>query len=83
MLIGLQGKNIPVENLPASNLVFLIDVSGSMMDEHKLPLVKASMKMLTDQLREKDRISIVVYAGNAGLVLPSTSGSDKIKIKTA
>ena len=83
MLIGLQGKNIPVENLPASNLVFLMDVSGSMMDENKLPLVKASMKMLTDQLREKDQISIVVYAGNAGLVLPPTSGADKIKIKTA
>ena len=83
VLIGLQGKNIPMENLPASNLVFLTDVSGSMMDENKLPLVKASMKMLADQLREKDRISIVVYAGNAGLVLPSTSGSDKMKIKTA
>jgi Ca-activated chloride channel family protein len=83
VLIGLQGKNIPVENLPASNLVFLIDVSGSMMDENKLPLVKASLKMLADQLRENDRISIVVYAGNAGLVLPSTSGSNKIKIKTA
>ncbi len=83
VLIGLQGKNIPVENLPASNLVFLIDVSGSMMTENKLPLVKASMKLLTDQLRETDRISIVVYAGNAGLVLPSTSGSDKMKIKTA
>ena len=83
VLIGLQGKNIPVENLPASNLVFLIDVSGSMYDENKLPLVKASLKMLTDQLREKDRISIVVYAGNAGLVLPATSGADKIKIKTA
>ena len=83
VLIGLQGKNIPVENLPASNLVFLVDVSGSMMDENKLPLVKASLKMLTDQLREKDRISIVVYAGNAGLVLPSTSGSEKIKIKSA
>lgn len=83
VLIGLQGKNIPVENLPASNLVFLIDVSGSMMQENKLPLVKTSLKMLTDQLREKDRISIVVYAGNAGLVLPSTSGSNKIKIKNA
>ena len=83
VLIGLQGKNIPVENLPASNLVFLIDVSGSMFEENKLPLVKASLKMLTDQLREKDRISIVVYAGNAGLVLPATSGADKIKIKTA
>ncbi len=83
VLIGLQGKNIPVENLPASNLVFLIDVSGSMMDENKLPLVKSSMKLLVDQLREKDKISIVVYAGNAGLVLPATSGTDKIKIKTA
>ncbi|MEO8962792.1 MAG: von Willebrand factor type A domain-containing protein [Ginsengibacter sp.] len=83
VLIGLQGKNIPTENLPASNLVFLIDVSGSMKGGNRLPLVKASMKMLTDQLREKDRISIVVYAGNAGLVLPSTSGADKIKIKTA
>ncbi|MEO6638396.1 MAG: von Willebrand factor type A domain-containing protein [Ginsengibacter sp.] len=83
LLIGLQGKNIPVQNLPASNLVFLIDVSGSMMSENKLPLVKASMKLLTDQLREEDRISMVVYAGNAGLVLPPTSGSDKIKIKTA
>ncbi len=83
VLIGLQGKNIPTQSLPASNLVFLIDVSGSMQDENKLPLVKASLKLLTDQLREKDRISIVVYAGNAGLVLPPTSGSDKIKIKTA
>ena len=83
VLIGLQGKNIPVENLPASNLVFLIDVSGSMFSENKLPLVKASLKMLTDQLREKDRISIVVYAGNAGMVLPSTSGDNKIKIKNA
>lgn len=83
LLIGLQGKNIPVENLPASNLVFLIDVSGSMMDETKLPLVKASMKMLTDQLREKDHIAIVTYAGNAGLALSSVNGSNKIKIKTA
>ncbi len=83
VLIGLQGKNIPIENLSPSNLVFLIDVSGSMMDENKLPLVKASMKMLTDQLREEDKISIVVYAGNAGLVLPATSGANKTKIKTA
>jgi Ca-activated chloride channel family protein len=83
VLIGLQGRNIPTENLPASNLIFLIDVSGSMMTENKLPLVKASLKMLTDQLRDKDRISIVVYAGSAGLVLPATSGSDKAKIKDA
>jgi Ca-activated chloride channel family protein len=77
VLIGLQGKKIPVENLPASNLVFLIDVSGSMMDENKLPLVKSSMKLLVDNLREQDRVSIAVYAGSAGLVLPSTSGPIK------
>ncbi len=83
VLIGLQGKIIPTENLPASNLVFLVDVSGSMMSENKLPLVKTSLKMLADQMREKDKISIVAYAGNAGLVLPATSGAEKIKIKTA
>ncbi len=83
VLIGLQGKNIATENLPASNLVFLIDVSGSMQGENRLGLVKQSLKMLTDQLREKDKISIVVYAGSAGLVLPATSGADKIKIKAA
>lgn len=81
--IGLQGKKIPMENLPASNLVFLIDVSGSMESPDKLPLVQASMKLLTDQLRNKDKIAMVVYAGNAGLVLPSTSGDDKMKIKDA
>jgi len=83
LLIGLKGKNIPVDNLPPSNLIFLIDVSGSMMEANKLPLVKESMKMLTDQLRETDRISIVVYAGRAGVALPATDGSEKIKIKTA
>jgi Ca-activated chloride channel family protein len=82
-LIGLQGKNIPSENLPASNLVFLIDVSGSMESPDKLPLVQQSMKLLTDQLREQDNVAIVVYAGNAGLVLPSTSGANKITIKNA
>jgi len=81
--IGLQGKKIPVDNLPSSNLVFLIDVSGSMDEPNKLPLVQASLKMLTDQLREQDKVAIVVYAGNAGLVLPSTSGSNKTKIKEA
>ena len=83
VLIGLQGKKIPVENLPASNIVFLIDVSGSMNEENKLPLVKSSMKLLVDQLREQDKISLVVYAGNAGLVLPATNGSEKTKIKDA
>lgn len=75
--IGLQGKNIPTDNLPASNLVFLIDVSGSMSAMNKLPLVKESLKVLLNQLRDEDRISIVVYAGAAGLVLPSTAGNQK------
>ena len=83
VLIGMQGKKIPVTNLPPSNLVFLIDVSGSMMAENKLPLVKSSLKLLTDQLREQDNVSIVVYAGAAGTVLPPTSGSNKLKIKEA
>lgn len=81
--IGLQGKEIPLVNLPAANLVFLIDVSGSMEDENKLPLVKASMNMLVDNLRSDDKVAIVVYAGNAGLVLPSTSGGNKAAIKEA
>ena len=83
VMIGLQGKKIPVDNLPASNIVFLIDVSGSMEDENKLPLVKSSIKLLIEQLREEDRVSMVVYAGNAGLVLPSTSGVQKHKIRDA
>ena len=83
VMIGLQGKKIPVHNLPASNIVFLIDVSGSMEDENKLPLVKSSIKLLIEQLREEDHVSMVVYAGNAGLVLPSTSGSQKQKITDA
>jgi Ca-activated chloride channel homolog len=81
--IGMQGKKIPVDNLPPSNLTFLIDVSGSMDSEDKLPLVKSSMKLLVDQLREQDKVSIVVYAGNAGLVLQPTQGTDKMKIKQA
>lgn len=75
--IGLQGKILPTDTLPASNLVFLIDVSGSMSDENKLPLVKESLKVLVSQLRDEDKISIVVYAGAAGMVLPTTSGSQK------
>ena len=78
--IGLQGKKVPAENLPPSNLVFLIDVSGSMSDPNKLPLLKSAFKLLVEQLRQQDRVAIVVYAGAAGLVLPSTSGVDKKKI---
>jgi Ca-activated chloride channel family protein len=78
--IGLQGKRIPTENLPASNLVFLIDVSGSMDEQNKLPLLKSSLKMLVEELRPQDHVAIVVYAGAAGLVLEPTAGSDKKKI---
>jgi len=81
--IGLQGKNIPTENLPPSNLVFLIDVSGSMSSQNKLPLLKAAYRLLVDNLRPQDRVAIVVYAGAAGLVLPSTPGSDKATILEA
>lgn len=81
--IGVKAKEIPSESLPASNFVFLIDVSGSMQDATKLDLVKSSLKLLTNNLRESDRVSIVVYAGAAGEVLPSTSGADRPKIKEA
>jgi Ca-activated chloride channel homolog len=81
--IGLQGKNIPTEKLPASNLVFLIDVSGSMDEPNKLPLLKSSFKMLVEQMRPQDHVAIVVYAGAAGLVLEPTSGSEKRKILDA
>jgi Ca-activated chloride channel family protein len=81
--IGLQGKEIVTDKLPASNFVFLIDVSGSMNEPNKLPLLKQSMKILINQMRPKDKLAIVVYAGAAGLVLPSTSIADKDKIITA
>jgi Ca-activated chloride channel family protein len=81
--IGLQGKNIAKDQLPPSNLVFLIDVSGSMSDPNKLPLLKSSFKMLVNQLRDQDRVAIVVYAGAAGQVLPSTPGSEKKTIMEA
>jgi Ca-activated chloride channel family protein len=81
--IGIQGKAIPSDDFPVSNLVFLIDVSGSMQDENKLPLVIASFKLLVEQLREKDHVAIVVYAGASGLVLPSTPGNKKHEIIAA
>ncbi|HLO52608.1 MAG TPA: von Willebrand factor type A domain-containing protein [Kamptonema sp.] len=81
--IGLQGKSISTQNLPPNNLVFLIDVSGSMNSPDKLPLVKASLKYLVNELRDKDRVTIVVYAGAAGLVLPPTPGNQKEKILNA
>ncbi len=78
--IGLQGKKLEAKNLPPSNLVFLLDVSGSMSAENKLPLLKKSLELLVNELGEKDRIAIVVYAGAAGLVLESTSAGNKTKI---
>jgi Ca-activated chloride channel family protein len=81
--IGLQGKNIPTDNLPASNLVFLIDVSGSMSAANKLPLLKQSFKILVNELRKEDKVAIVVYAGAAGLVLPPTAGDQKQTIINA
>ena len=81
--IGLQGKDIPTENLPPSNLVFLLDVSGSMNQANKLPLLKSAFKLLVDKLRPEDKVSIVVYAGAAGLVLPPTSGNQKETIINA
>ncbi|MFL9833803.1 vWA domain-containing protein [Chryseobacterium terrae] len=78
--IGLQGKEIPMNKLPNSNFVFLIDVSGSMESANKLPLLKSSFKVLLDQLRPTDKVGIVVYAGSAGMVLPPTSAKEKGKI---
>jgi Ca-activated chloride channel family protein len=76
--IGLQGKKISLDNVPPSNLVFLIDVSGSMNDPDKLPLLKKSLRILVNQLTAKDRVAIVVYAGAGGLVLPSTGNKREI-----
>jgi Ca-activated chloride channel family protein len=81
--IGLQGKRIAMDKLPPSNLVFLLDVSGSMNSPDKLPLLQAAFKLLVQSLRPQDRVAIVVYAGAAGLVLPSTPGSDKDTILAA
>jgi Ca-activated chloride channel family protein len=81
--IGIQGYTVPKSQIPAANLVFLIDTSGSMDEPDKLPLLRESFKQLVAQLRPQDRISIVVYAGSAGLVLPPTSGADKDTILAA
>ena len=83
LLVGLQTRRIPMEALPPNNLVFLLDVSGSMEPENKLPLVKSAFRLLVDQLRPQDRVAIVVYAGASGLVLPSTPGNQKDRILDA
>jgi len=81
--IGLKGREIAAEDSPASNLVFLLDVSGSMGTANKLPLLKQAMRMLVDRLTENDRVAIVVYAGASGLVLPSTGGERRADILAA
>ena len=75
--VGIQGRRIETANLPPANLVFLLDVSGSMVDADKLPLLRAAFTRLVGELRPQDRVAIVVYAGAAGVVLPPTSGADK------
>ncbi|MFA5337992.1 MAG: von Willebrand factor type A domain-containing protein [Candidatus Omnitrophota bacterium] len=83
VLVGLQGKKMNTEKMPSSNLVFLIDVSGSMNVQNKLPLLKSAFRLLVEQLRSEDTVSIVVYAGAAGVVLDSASGGQKGKILDA
>ncbi|MGI9056138.1 MAG: vWA domain-containing protein [Pyrinomonadaceae bacterium] len=78
--IGLQGRNVSLDNMPPSNLVFLVDVSGSMNDPDKLPLLKDAFRVLVNQLKPSDRVAIAVYAGASGLVLPSTAASNKREI---
>lgn len=78
--IGLQGRELTPEEQPPSNLVFLLDVSGSMRSPNKLPLLQTAFKLLAKELDEKDKVSIVVYAGAAGVVLPSASASNKAEI---
>ncbi|MDB4916981.1 MAG: hypothetical protein JWM95_4625, partial [Gemmatimonadetes bacterium] len=81
--IALRARDVDLRKAPPSNLVFLIDVSGSMFGPGRLPLVKQALSLLVHELREDDHVAIVVYAGNAGLVLPSTAGSDKQRILAA
>lgn len=82
-LVGVQGKDLDPETLPAANIVFLIDVSGSMQDENKLPLLKTAFSMLTGEMRAKDRISIVTYSSNVNVVLQATPGSQSTTIMRA
>ena len=81
--IGIKGKPIPKNELPPSNFVFLMDVSGSMSSEDKLTLLKSGFKNFVDELESTDRVAIVTYAGSAGVVLASTAGNEKAKIKRA
>ncbi|HTI40021.1 MAG TPA: von Willebrand factor type A domain-containing protein [Vicinamibacterales bacterium] len=82
-LVGLQAHRLPDAKVPPRNLVFLLDVSGSMQPWNRLPLVKSAMRMLVQTLRSEDRVAIVVYAGASGLALPSTPGSQRERIENA
>jgi Ca-activated chloride channel homolog len=81
--IGLKGREIEKVKRPPSNLVFLVDVSGSMDEPNKLPLLKSSLRLLIEQLDERDRVAVVVYAGASGLVLPSTPAGAKQELLAA
>lgn len=81
--IGIKGFEVIASERPAANLVFLIDVSGSMQSPDKLPLLKNAFRLLTDQLNARDRVSMVVYAGSSGVVLEPTAGDQKHKIREA
>jgi len=81
--LGLKSQQISQAETPARNLVFLLDVSGSMMPENKLPLLKRGLSLLAENLRQKDTISIVVYAGASGLALPATSGANRARVLEA
>ncbi len=81
--VGMKGKTIPEAELPNSNYVFLIDVSGSMSSPEKLEVLKSGFKLMTDELRDNDKVAIVTYAGEAAVLLKSTNGDEKTKIKNA
>lgn len=83
MMVGIKGYEVARSQIPAANIVFLIDTSGSMSSPDKLPLLISSFKEMVNKLRQQDRVSIVVYAGSAGLVMPATSGADKETILQA
>jgi len=83
LLVGIQGYRVPQAQIPAANLVFLVDTSGSMDEPDKMPLLKASLKQLVRELRKQDRVAIVTYAGTAGIALPSTAGDRHATIDAA
>jgi len=83
VLVGLRGRSLDEKAVPPRRLTFLVDVSGSMQPPDKLPLLKRAMAMLAENLREQDRVAIVVYAGSSGLVLPTTAGDRKAEIREA